>query len=151
MDVPVPQVMQQLSRLPKLSRKNVLLTGFVNVVDVSVPKVVEQPFVVPRNSSQTESCSVPWSRFFPVPVPRTIEQFVEVPKVVVQDRIQQRTLEQITDTPVPQYERFAVGCSALCFLVQRRTLVFVRDRRTDFANDTDGQRSSNVLADSSTF
>ena len=69
------------------------------MVDVSVPQVVEQLFVVPKTSSQTESCSVPWSRFLAVPVPRMIEQFVEVPKVVSQDRIQQRTLEQISDTP----------------------------------------------------
>ena len=31
-----------------------------------------------------------------------LQQFVEVPKTVSQDRIQQRTLEQISDTPVPQ-------------------------------------------------
>ena len=71
-------------------------------VDVSVPQVVEQLFVVTKISCQTESCRVPWSRFLAVPVPRMIEQFVEVPKVVSQDRIQQRTLEQFCDTPVPQ-------------------------------------------------
>ena len=53
-------------------------------------------------SSQTGSCSGPLNRFLAVPVPRMIEQFVEVPKTVSQDRIQQRTLEQISDTPVPQ-------------------------------------------------
>ena len=73
-----------------------------HVVDVSVPQVVEQLLIVPKISSQTESCSVPWNRFLAVPVPRMIEQFVEVPKTVSQDRIQQRTLEQISDTPVPQ-------------------------------------------------
>ena len=31
-----------------------------------------------------------------------VEQLVEVPKFVSQDRIQQRTLEQISDIPVPQ-------------------------------------------------
>ena len=72
------------------------------MVDVSVPQVVEQLFIVPKISSQTESCSVPWNRFLAVPVPRMIEQFVEVPKTVSQDRIQQQTLEQISDTPVPQ-------------------------------------------------
>ena len=38
-----------------------------------------------------------------------IEQFVEVPKTVSQDRIQQRTLEQISDTPVPQVVQELVG------------------------------------------
>ena len=73
-----------------------------HVVDVSVPQVVEQLFVVPKISNQTESCSVPWNRFLAVPVPRMIEQFVEVPKTVSQDRIQQRTLEQNSDKPVLQ-------------------------------------------------
>ena len=65
------------------------------VVDVSVPQVV-------RSQAKTESCSVPWNQFLAVPVPRVIEQFVEVPKFVSQDRTQQRTLTQISDTPVPQ-------------------------------------------------
>ena len=65
-----------------------------HVVDVSIPQVVEQLFVVPKISSQTESCSVP--------VTLIAEQLVEVPKFVSQDRIQQRTLQQISDTPVPQ-------------------------------------------------
>ena len=73
-----------------------------HVVDVSVPQVVEQLFVVPKISSQTESCSVQWNRFLAVPVPRMIEQFVEVPKFVSQGRIQQRTPKQISDTLVPQ-------------------------------------------------
>ena len=72
------------------------------MVDVSVPHVVEQLFVVPKISSQTEFCSVLSNRFLAVPVPRMTEQFVEVPKFVSQDRIQHRTLEQISDTPVPQ-------------------------------------------------
>ena len=70
-----------------------------HVVDVSVPQVVEQLFVVPKISSQTQPCSAPRRRFLAVPVPRMIEQFVDVPKTVSQDRIQQRTLEQISDNP----------------------------------------------------
>ena len=31
-----------------------------------------------------------------------IEQFVDVPKIVSQDRTEQRTVEQISDIPVPQ-------------------------------------------------
>ena len=73
-----------------------------HVVDVSVLQVVDHLFVVPKISSQTESCSVPWSRFLAVPVTLIVEQLVEVPKFVSQDRIQQRTLEQISDTPVPE-------------------------------------------------
>ena len=80
-----------------------------HVVDVSIPQVVEQLFVVLKISSQTESCTVLSNRFLAVPVPRMIEQFVEMPKVVSQDRIQQRTLEQISDTPVPQVVEELVG------------------------------------------
>ena len=36
------------------------------------------------------------------PVLEKAEQLVEVPKTVLQDRIQQRTVEQIVDVPVPQ-------------------------------------------------
>ena len=66
-------------------------------------------FNVPKISSQTESCSVPWNRFLAVPVPRVIEQFIEVPKTVSQDRIQKRTLGRISDTPVPQVVEELVG------------------------------------------
>ena len=69
-----------------------------DVVDVSVSQVVEQLFVVPKISSQTEFCSVLSNRFLAVPVPHMIEQCVEVPKFVSQDRIQHRTLEQISLT-----------------------------------------------------
>ena len=54
-----------------------------------------------RISSQTESCSVPWSRFLAVPAALLVEQLAKVPKFVSKDRIQQRTLEQISDTPFP--------------------------------------------------
>ena len=58
------------------------------MVDVSVPQVVEQLLVVPKISSQTESCNVRWNRFLPVPVPLIEEHLVEVPKFVSPDRIQ---------------------------------------------------------------
>ena len=79
------------------------------MVHVPVPQVVEQLFVVPTISSQTEFCSVLSNRFLAVPVPHMIEQFVEVPKFVSPDRIQHRTLEQISDTPVPQVVEELVG------------------------------------------
>ena len=42
------------------------------------------------------------NRLLPVPVTAvSLEQLVEVPKFMSQDRIQHRTLEQISDTPVP--------------------------------------------------
>ena len=52
------------------------------MVDVSVSQVVEQLFVVPKISSQTETCIVPWNRFLAVPVTLVVEQLVEVPKFV---------------------------------------------------------------------
>ena len=52
-----------------------------------------RPFVVIK----TESCSTPWSRFLATLI---AEQLAEVPTNVFQDRIQQRTLEQISDTLV---------------------------------------------------
>ena len=63
-----------------------------HVVKVSVPQVVEQLLVVPKISSQTETCSVPWNRFLAVLVTLIVEQLVEVPKFVSQDRIQQTDL-----------------------------------------------------------
>ena len=37
-----------------------------------------------------------------VPVPRMIEQLVDVPKIIFQGRVQQWTFEQFADTPVLQ-------------------------------------------------
>ena len=51
------------------------------------------------SQAKTESCSAPRSRFLATLI---VEQLAEVPTNVFQDRIQQRTLEQIADTPVPQ-------------------------------------------------
>ena len=82
-------------------------------VDVSVPQVVVQLFVVPKISSQTGSCSVPSNRFLAVPVPRMVEKFAEVPKIVSHERIQERTLEQISHTPVPQVVEELVGLRSL--------------------------------------
>ena len=47
--------------------------------------------------AKTESCNAPWSRFLATLI---AEQLAEVPTNVFQDRIQQRTPEQISDTPV---------------------------------------------------
>ena len=57
---------------------------------------------MPNISSHAEFCSVPWSRLLAVQVTFTAEQLVDVPKIVSPDRIQQRTLEQTSDIPVPQ-------------------------------------------------
>ena len=43
---------------------------------------------------------MPWNRFLAVPVALIVEQLVEVSKFVSQDRIQQWTLEQISDIRV---------------------------------------------------
>ena len=67
-----------------------------------MPQAVEQLFVVPKISSQTESCNAPWTRFLAVPVTLIEEKLVDVPQIVSTDRIQQRTLEQISDIPVPR-------------------------------------------------
>ena len=48
------------------------------MVDVSVPQVVGQLFVVANISSQTESCNVPWKRFLAVLVMLLVAQFVIV-------------------------------------------------------------------------
>ena len=44
-----------------------------HVAHISVPQVVEQLFIVPKISSQTEFCSVLSNRFLAVPVPHMIE------------------------------------------------------------------------------
>ena len=57
------------------------------------------PLSCSGSQAKTESCSVLWSRFLATLI---VEQLVEVPTNVFQERIQQRTLEQISNTPVPQ-------------------------------------------------
>ena len=57
------------------------------------------PLSCSSSQAKTESCSAPWSRFLATLI---VEQLVEVPTNVFQDRIQQRTLEQISNNPVPQ-------------------------------------------------
>ena len=118
MDVPTPQFMWQLS----VSQERISEGICEHVVDVSVPQVVEQLFVVPKTSSQIDSCSVPWNRFLAVLVTRIVEQLVEVPKFVFQDRIQRR-VEQISDTPVPQVVGRILG-GLLSFLPEQRSTAF---------------------------
>ena len=69
-----------------------MLCSFTNQV-LAQPVLLEGKHGLPKGSSPflTGSCSV-----------LIVEQLVEVPTNVFQDRIQQRTLEQISDTPVPQ-------------------------------------------------
>ena len=84
-------------------------------MDVPVPQDVEQLFVVPQISSQTAFCSVPSNMFLAVPVPRMTEQFVDVLKIVSQDRTQQRTLEQIVHHVVNTVNAECPGSSrSLC-------------------------------------
>ena len=54
------------------------------------------PLSCSSSQAKTESCSAPWSRFLAALV---VEQLAEVLTNVFQDRIQQRTLEQISDNP----------------------------------------------------
>ena len=56
----------------------------------------------PRFQAEIESCSVQWSKILDVPVLEKAERLAEVPKIVSQDRIQQRTVEQTVGLPVPQ-------------------------------------------------
>eukprot|EP00971_Amphidinium_carterae_P294816 5853820-Amphidinium_carterae.1 len=37
-----------------------------------------------------------------VPVPQTVEEVVQVPRIIPQEQTVQRTVEQIVDVPVPQ-------------------------------------------------
>ena len=68
---------------PSTSLRNEFLKGFVNRAVLSeVSKIREQ--------------------FLDVPVPRLIEHLVDVPKIVVQDRIQQLTFQQFADIPALQ-------------------------------------------------
>eukprot|EP00971_Amphidinium_carterae_P180775 3585682-Amphidinium_carterae.1 len=37
-----------------------------------------------------------------VPVPQTVEEIINVPKIIPQERVQNRTVEMVVDVPVPQ-------------------------------------------------
>ena len=68
-------------------------------MDVLVPQAVSKSSKCPRVQAETESCSVQWSKFSML---EKAELLAEVPKIVSQDRIQQRTVEQTVDILVPQ-------------------------------------------------
>ena len=66
-------VRERNSQLPGARRQGHL---FEKVCVTAMFTSATRLFNVPKISSQTESCSVQWTRFLAVPVPRMIEQFV---------------------------------------------------------------------------
>ena len=60
------------------------------------------PLWTVRSQAETEPCSVQWKQILDVPVPETVKQLAEMPKIVSQDRIQEWTVEQTVDIVVPQ-------------------------------------------------
>ena len=63
------------------------------ITDVHVPQVVEQIIEVPKMAEQ----------ILDVLVPEIVEQLAKLSKTILQDRIQQRTVEHVAaDTPDPQ-------------------------------------------------
>ena len=76
---------------------------------VEVPQVMTQETVVPVTRPYPEYVDVPYANPIvvqtvgkTVEVPPMIDEVVEVPKIGSQDRIPQRTAEQVMYTPVPQ-------------------------------------------------
>ena len=72
-----------------------------------IDKIVDVPVVtqgqVPTSRSVQKAVEVPQVQFLDrVPDVPVATQLVEVPKIVSQDKIQQRTAEQVMDIPVPQ-------------------------------------------------
>ena len=65
-------------------------------VDVHLDGVIE----VSRISSKDQTLQSTREPFLDVPVPRLIEHLVDVPTIVCQDRIRQRTFEQFSDISV---------------------------------------------------
>ena len=72
------------------------------IVDVRVPRIVEQVIEVSQISSRRRILESTAGQILNVLVPEMAQQLVELPEAVSQDRIQQRTVEQIVDAPVSQ-------------------------------------------------
>ena len=84
MDMPIPTSYVAIVKASKFVPQERIADRICeHVVDVSVPQVVEQLFVVPKISSQTESCSAPRNRFL-----------WKCRRPLLKTRIRQRTLEQ---------------------------------------------------------
>ena len=104
-DVLVPLIMEEIVEIVKVVfHERIAERICEQIVDVHVPRVVEQAGyrsakdLKPRPNLSVyggrESCIVL--------VPEMVKQLVEAPETVSHDRIQQRTVEQIVDAPVPQ-------------------------------------------------
>ena len=104
-------------RRPPDRRQGISERILEQIVDVHVPRAVEQVTEVPKTSSRDRTLQCTAEQIFDVLVPEMAKQLMEVPETVSQDRIQQGTVEQIVDAPVPQ----AVEELAEIFRVSPRT------------------------------
>merc|ERR1719323_946568 len=85
-------------------RQEQLVMGEVQqqVVEIPTVQVVEQIQEVPEIQTVEKMLEVP--QVVQEMVEQIVEQVVEVPKIIPQKRVQQRTVEQIVDVPVPMMQ-----------------------------------------------
>ena len=100
--IPIDQIVQKTVETPQLQCLDSVMHVAEKTVEIQqldvVEKIVETPETQTFQGTQTfVSCNTA-EQTLDVPVP----EMVELPTIVSQDRIQQRTLEQIVDTQVPQ-------------------------------------------------
>ena len=103
-DVLIPLIIEEIVEIVKaIFQERISERIREQVVDVHVPGAVEQVTEVPKTSNLDRNFAVhSGTESSDVPVPEMARQLVEAPETVSQDRIRQRTVEQIVDAPFPQ-------------------------------------------------
>ena len=98
-DVRMPQVIGQVLDVPKISSQDRDLHGTVEQIpDVPVPEMVEQLVKLPKTESDDRTQQRTAECIVNIPVSQSVVELVEVSRVL-QDRIQQRFVEQTDEAP----------------------------------------------------
>ena len=110
-------------------RQEQVVAGSVSQNVVEIPTVQEVVQVQEIPELQTVERIEEIVQTVQRPVEQIVEQRVEVPKIIPQERVQQRTVEQIVDVPVPQVVEEIVEVAKIIpqERVQQRTVEQVID------------------------
>ena len=108
-NVPIPQVVEQIIEVPKISSQDGILQDAVEQIpDVPVPEMVQQLVNLPKTVSEDGIQQRTVERIADIPVPQVVEELVEVFKLQIVEEIDEKTVEvsqaqflgKAVDTPV---------------------------------------------------
>jgi len=158
-EIAVPEVVEETVEVPKIvTRERIRQRSVEKFTDIPVPQVVEERVEMPVIVPQIRICHRMVEHFVDVPVPQMVEEVtnlprstspfersatqshasdnlaqedvVEVPKIVVLERVKQRSVEHFVEVPVPQIVEEVVeevDCPVVLHSVIRNTVPWFID------------------------